>query len=218
MAKFLLDNFVKSKLENVSPPYSEQGWTNMEKMLDKANGTGSVANTGLSFGSKFFIASGVVVISTAITLTLINTDTKNSLKSIEIKKPIQNEVIQTNVKPCVEVPLEFVKVDKKKPIIKTTIVKETFTNTPSPQSISQEVGNVEVKEIISSVTEKEVVIASDVIAQKEVAIENKIEVQSTNSKIETKENSEYIRPTPVPAKDIFKKKKRGFFSIFGNRR
>jgi hypothetical protein len=213
MTKFLLDIFIKNKLNNISNPYSKEAWTSMEKMLDSGKGAGTSGNAGVSLGSKFFIISGVVVVGTVITIALATTNPKEVPS--QNCTPIVKEIVVPPVETEKSVATEMVVVSLPKQVDKKVLkIVNTANSTNTIQSASTEDGSIKVSTMMNSVTEESVIIIPEIanteLVNQEVKIETKIPYI-----VGPTENPD-VRP--IPAKDMFKKKRKGFFSFFGFRR
>lgn len=202
MGNILLDKLIKTKLDNVKYKYSKEGWESLNNQLNKANLQGS-CNHGLSFGTKFFLISGVVSTVIIGSVFYINQDKKsNPTLLTTIQQPVSNNKVVQD---------EIVKVDD---LIEPAKVHKTIIHKSKNSIVVSSQSELE----IPSLTED-----SEIVDIQEVEV---VSVKLDTPKIENisePKNDEVIlkdpdKTIPVPAKDVFKKKRRNFRTFFGLKR
>lgn len=211
MAKQLLDNFFRSKLNNMDYPYSEENWANMEKMLSKNQMPGKLIKSGASKFLKYYIAAGVTVVGLVGIFCITNMNSDKATK-IEIK-PTNEQIVNPveNVKNSSNAVESLV-------VTNTVQKKKTFRSIKKVEEFSVPLENddiaadMDVNSMMSSITDEKVITNTHIS-------ENTVtpKVEKPNVAIENIDKSEPVKPKPVPAAELMKKK-RGLLYYLGIRR
>lgn len=224
MPKFLLDKFIKSKLDEYTVSYDQNAWKSLESKLDVGQSTGfwksisiapkvigSVAATGL-IGCVVYFA---ILKNDSESTTKINNSTSKSeitSKAVETISVVDNttKTAESFTKTAVSTPKPN-KINSK--VTTTNVVVVTVPLSPiaddseTISSTSKAITNIVVDNITSEL----------VVASEAYFTEGK-QVQEPEV-VEEKQKEEYVKPKPIPAKDVFnKKKRRGLFYFLGIRR
>lgn len=224
MPKFLLDKFIKSKLDEYTVSYDQNAWKSLESKLDAGQSSGfwkslsiapkvigSVAATGILGCLVYYIVtkndSDSVVSSTK---TIAKTEVINAVdpNKAEVNIP-KNTEGSNNPKPIATANTTKLSI---KPI---SVTNEQVYNPVTISTDDSEAVSSTSKAIANIVVES---ITSDLVVASEANFIESKPVQETEA-VEEKQKEEYTRPKPIPAKDVFnKKKRRGLLYLLGIRR
>lgn len=211
MTKQLLDNFFKSKLNNIDYPYSEENWAKMEKMLSQETLPSKIQSSNLTGFLKYYIAAGVTIASVVAIFCITSSDSETKMKSDSKVSP-KSDIPTTLTKPNTITTENNV---ISQPIVKVRKIQK-FKNEPNEYSTQMELDEIapemDVNSMINSVSDDKVFVEY-------VPVEPTLNpvTEKPNVTVENIEKAEPVKPKPVPAAELMKKK-RGLLYYLGIRK
>ena len=212
MTKQLLDNFFKSKLNNIDYPYSEENWAKMEKMLSKESLPTKIQSSNLTGFLKYYIAAGVTIASVVAIFCITSSDSDTKVKSDGKVSP-KSDIPATVTNPNTNITTESYVISK--PEVKVRKI-HNFKNEPNEYSTQMELDEIapemDVNSMINSVSD-------DKVHVEYIPMEQTLNpvTEKPNVTVENIEKAEPVKPKPVPAAELMKKK-RGLLYYLGIRK